>query len=150
MKGGVQRYTFFNYKTKKWGSFQTRILLDTDFYTNNNDHEKSNMWFIIQQFSTSFKYLIPYNLLMKHDQIKFQTFKRKLMCQNMCLSIKKIKIIEIIKKKKTTHYLELGSFSFIFSSALISSLAASLYFSTFLMILRAINLSLKSIQKGKQ
>lgn len=37
----------------------------------------------------------------------------------------------------TTHFVFSGSFSLIFSSTLISSRAASLYFSTFLMILRA-------------
>lgn len=38
---------------------------------------------------------------------------------------------------ETTHFVFSGSFSLIFSSTLISSRAASLYFSTFLMILRA-------------
>lgn len=42
-----------------------------------------------------------------------------------------------LSHQEHTHFMFSGSFSLIFSSTLISSRAASLYFSTFLMILRA-------------
>lgn len=55
-----------------------------------------------------------------------------------------------IKKKWNTHCLLSGSFSANFSRTLISSFAASRYLSTFLMILRAMMLSLKKERKNEK